>query len=162
MMNNKGFTLTEVLLAAMIVGIIGIALAALTTAALRESNIGRTRIMLRNQISLFLRQFRQDLQNSEGLPDELGYTKSGPSAPNKLTLNLKQLNDGPNVKYECTDGDKCTRDGETVLNHIEFLNNQIFTLESVGDVKVMTTEFVVGLNGEPPIKEYVKATFVSP
>ena len=48
MKNNKGFTLTEILLAVMIVGIIGVALAALTTAASREGGVGRSKILLRN------------------------------------------------------------------------------------------------------------------
>ncbi len=64
MKNNKGFTLTEVLLAVMIVGIIGVALAALTTAASREGGVGRTRVLLRNNLSLSLRQLRQDVQDS--------------------------------------------------------------------------------------------------
>ena len=50
----------EVLLAALIVGVIGIALAALTTAAVREGGVGRTRVMLRHQLSLAMQQLRQD------------------------------------------------------------------------------------------------------
>lgn len=65
MKNKKGFTLMEVLLAAMIVGVIGLALAALTTAAMRESGIGRTRALVRNQISYALRQLRNDLNTSD-------------------------------------------------------------------------------------------------
>ena len=65
MKNKKGFTLMEVLLAAMIVGVIGLALAALTTAAMRESGIGRTRALVRNQISYALRQLREDLNTSD-------------------------------------------------------------------------------------------------
>lgn len=61
MKNNKGFTLMEVLLAALIVGVIGIALAALTTAAVREGGVGRTRVMLRHQLSLAMQQLRQDI-----------------------------------------------------------------------------------------------------
>ena len=64
MMNKKGFTLTEILLAVMIVGIIGVALASLTTAASRESGVGRSKVMLRNNLSIALRQLRQDVQNS--------------------------------------------------------------------------------------------------
>ena len=64
-MNNKrGFTLTEVLLAVLVVGLIGIALASLTTAASRESGVGRSRVMLRNSISRALRQLRQDVHDS--------------------------------------------------------------------------------------------------
>lgn len=64
MTNKRGFTLIEVLLAVMIVGLIGVALAALTTAAVRESGVGRTRLVLRNQLSLALRQLRQDIHQS--------------------------------------------------------------------------------------------------
>lgn len=64
MTNKKGFTLTEILLAVMIVGIIGVALASLTTAAARESGVGRSKVMLRNNLSIALRQLRQDVQES--------------------------------------------------------------------------------------------------
>ncbi len=64
-MNKKhGFTLTEVLLAVLVVGLIGIALASLTTAASREGGVGRSRVMLRNSISRALRQLRQDIHDS--------------------------------------------------------------------------------------------------
>lgn len=64
MKNKKGFTLTEILLAVMIVGIIGVALASLTTAASRESGVGRSKILLRNNLSLAMRQLREDIHNS--------------------------------------------------------------------------------------------------
>lgn len=64
MRNNKGFTLTEILLAVMIVGIIGVALAALTTAASRESGVGRSKVLLRNNLSISLRQLRRDVLES--------------------------------------------------------------------------------------------------
>ena len=64
MKNRKGFTLTEILLAVMIVGIIGVALAALTTAASRESGVGRSKILLRNNLSIAMRQLRDDIHNS--------------------------------------------------------------------------------------------------
>ncbi len=64
-MNKKrGFTLTEVLLAVLVVGLIGIALASLTTAASREGGVGRSRVMLRNSMSRALRQLRQDIHDS--------------------------------------------------------------------------------------------------
>lgn len=62
--NRKGFTLTEVLLGLMIVGIIGISLAALTTSASRDSGKSSSKIMLRNNLSIFLRQLRQDIHDS--------------------------------------------------------------------------------------------------
>jgi len=67
MKNNKGFTLMEILLAAMIVGIIGLALAALTTAAVREGGVGRTKVMLRQQLSLALSQLRQDIAEADSI-----------------------------------------------------------------------------------------------
>lgn len=56
-----GFTLTEVLLAVMIVGLISVALAALTRAAARESGVGRSKILLRNNLSSFVRTLRRDM-----------------------------------------------------------------------------------------------------
>ena len=59
--DRGGFTLTEVLLAVMIVGLIAVALAALTRAAARESGAGRSKIMLRNNLSTFVRTLRRDM-----------------------------------------------------------------------------------------------------
>jgi len=67
MKNKKGFTLTEILLAVMILGIVGVALASLTTAASREAGIGRSRVVLRENLSLALRQLRQDVHDSTQL-----------------------------------------------------------------------------------------------
>ncbi len=67
MRNKKGFTLTEVLLAAMIVGLIGVALAALITSSTREGSMGRTRVMLRNQISNAMRLMRQDIHQANSI-----------------------------------------------------------------------------------------------
>lgn len=64
MMKKQGFTLTEVLLAVMIVAIIGVALASLSTAASRESGVGSSRIVLRNNLTAFLRHLRQDIYDS--------------------------------------------------------------------------------------------------
>ena len=63
MMRKNGFSLTEVLLAVMIVAIIGVALASLTTAASRESSLGNSRIILRNNLSAAMRQIREDIQS---------------------------------------------------------------------------------------------------
>lgn len=67
MKNKKGFTLTEILLAVMIVGLVGVALASLTTAATRESGRGRSRMILRDNLSLMMRQLRQDVRESNHL-----------------------------------------------------------------------------------------------
>lgn len=85
MKNNKGFTLTEILLAVMIVGIIGVALAALTTAASRESGVGRSRVLLRNNLSLAMRQLRQDIHSSTQLQYARGQISSA-SAGNVIPL----------------------------------------------------------------------------
>ena len=69
MRTNKGFTLTEVLLGVMIVGLIGIALAALTTSASRDSGQSSSRIMVRNSISMALRQIRQDIHDASKVVD---------------------------------------------------------------------------------------------
>lgn len=64
MIGNKyknGFTLTEVLLAVMIVGLIGVALASLARSAARESGVGRSKIILRNNLASFMRTLRNDL-----------------------------------------------------------------------------------------------------
>ena len=61
---RQGFTLTEVLLAVMIVGLIAVALASLTRAAARESGVGRSKIMLRNNLSMFVRSLRSDIMQS--------------------------------------------------------------------------------------------------
>ena len=60
-LRRGGFTLTEVLLAVMIVGLVAVALASLTRAAARESGAGRSKIMLRNNLSTFLRTLRTDM-----------------------------------------------------------------------------------------------------
>ena len=61
---QQGFTLTEMLLAVMIVGLIGIALASLSRGAARESGVARSRIMLRNNAALFIRTLRRDLEQA--------------------------------------------------------------------------------------------------
>lgn len=83
MKNKFGFTLTEVLLAVMVVGLIGVALASLTTAASRESGVGRSKVMLRNNLSLFLRTLRDDINAATYI--EMG-DSSGPGDGTLLKL----------------------------------------------------------------------------
>ncbi len=66
-MNKKGFTLVEILLAVMIVGLIGIALSAITTTAMRESGISRTRMILRSQLSRAITTLREDVQDATSI-----------------------------------------------------------------------------------------------
>lgn len=83
MKNKSGFTLTEVLLAVMVVGLIGVALASLTTAATRESGVGRSKVMLRNNLSLFLRTLRDDINAATYI--NMGST-SGPGSGTLIEL----------------------------------------------------------------------------
>ena len=80
MSNKKGFTLTEVLLGVMIVGIIGISLAALTTSATRDSGLSNSRIMLRNNLSIFMRQLRQDVHEASNVISIPGALNSNQNA----------------------------------------------------------------------------------
>ena len=102
--NKQGFTLVEILLAVMILGIIGLSLAAITTAALRESSVGRTRIILRNQLSVAIRQLRQDIQlantiYADGSTLILNYDQSkkvGPTIPTNLPAQIQYTYDQEN------------------------------------------------------------------
>ena len=90
---SRGFTLTEVLLAVMIIGLIGISLAALTRAASREGSVGRSKIMLRNNLSTFVRTLRQDMAETsyiptDGIAGELTLSDASPATLLKLAKNV--------------------------------------------------------------------------
>ena len=105
MTNNKGFTLMEILLAAFIVGIIGVALAALTTAAVRETGVARTRTMLRHQLSVALRQLRQDIEQADGVQIRFNMgTGSAPLTTRRmvLTSNAQPLGPGQRESWTIT------------------------------------------------------------
>ncbi len=111
MTNKKGFTLMEILLAAFIVGIIGVALAALTTAAVRETGVARTRTMLRHQLSVALRQLRQDIEQADTVFIEFTISNNPNTLPTttRMTLETKQaLGPGQReeweIKYIFTEG----------------------------------------------------------
>ena len=87
---KNGFTLTEVLLAVMIVSIIGLALASLTTAASRESGAGSSRVMLRNNLSIALRQLRQDVHEASQILFVQGEMETAPSDSYTPLLVLAQ------------------------------------------------------------------------
>ncbi len=82
----KGFTLIEILLAVMIVGLVGVALAALTTSATRESGVGRTRIILRDSLSLATRQMRQDVASATQVLYVRGAFNTLPTSAEPLLL----------------------------------------------------------------------------
>ncbi len=149
-MNNKnGFTLTEILLAVMIVGVIGIALAALTTAAVRESGAGRTRLMLRNQISLAMRQLRQDIHESTAA------TGTG----NGLTLSQdKKI--GPDhqnttVTYTYSDNQITRRKGSAAST--VWLNNVLN--ETVGNF--VSPRFELYNTGNSPVNSVLRVTLIT-
>ena len=85
--NRGGFTLTEVLLAVMIVGLIAVALAALTRAAARESGAGRSKIMLRNNLSTFVRTLRRDMSQAT----VVGSVSKAASCNTRSPVKLVQL-----------------------------------------------------------------------
>lgn len=97
--NRKGFTLTEILLAVMIVGLIGVALAALTTAASRESGVGRSKVLMRNNLSLALRTLRNDINNATFIDEVKGPIggSASTSAINLLKLKKNATTDGDTV-----------------------------------------------------------------
>lgn len=86
MTNKKGFTLTEVLLAVMIVGLIAVALASLTRAAARESGIGRSKIMLRNNLSMFMRTLHGDMAKATRVEVMRGESNIGSGAVTLVQL----------------------------------------------------------------------------
>ena len=88
--SRRGFTLTEILLAVMIVGSIAIALASLTRAASRESGVGRSKIMLRNNLSMFLRTLRRDMAGASRVDYVAGNLTSCSSGKNVVLLQLAQ------------------------------------------------------------------------
>ncbi|WP_428054802.1 PulJ/GspJ family protein [Candidatus Avelusimicrobium facis] len=94
MTNKKGFTLTEVLLAVMIVGLIAVALASLTRAAARESGVGRSKIMLRNNLSMFMRTLRGDMARATRVEVMHGNSAVGDNAVTLLQLAQNVDRDG--------------------------------------------------------------------
>ncbi len=127
MNNKKGFTLTELLLAVMIVGVIGIALAALTTASVRESGIGRTKAVLRGQLSLALRQLRQDILQSTEV------TVSGNTLTLKQDFSLGPSHSGDTIRYIFKPGNLPGGGGGQTGGVIE-RNNEVW----LGNVKSIT------------------------
>ncbi|MBP5429727.1 MAG: prepilin-type N-terminal cleavage/methylation domain-containing protein [Elusimicrobiaceae bacterium] len=96
MNNNRGFTLTEVLLAATIVGVIGVAVVALTTSAMREGSMGRSRQALRNEISISMRQLRNDLQNAK----KVAIVNNANGTLNTLTIYQREFGNAMRVSND--------------------------------------------------------------
>ena len=182
MKNNKGFTLTEILLAVMIVGIIGVALAALTTSAVREIGVGRTKMVLRNQLSLALRQLRQDLHQASSI----GLSSSGCNTGITIYKNYP-LTPGlasETVTYEFTAGSEAatapsgsTTGGQIKRNGADWLKNvkkiptsnaypvPCFELDRTGDGNLnsmLKVNIIVEVPSEPVVNEVVEETFLIP
>ena len=90
MKKRGGFTLTEVLMAVMIVGIIGVALAALTSAASRHTDTGNSRVMLRNNLSVAMRELRQDVHEASRVVKITDSFASRPTTVQPLFVLAKQ------------------------------------------------------------------------
>jgi len=177
MKNQNGFTLTEILLAVMIVGVIGIALAALTTAAVRESGVGRSRAVLRGQLSIALRQLRQDILQSTAVTTASGgnltlqqEAKLGPDhSPVTVTYTFEQGNvtGGGGGKI----GGTIKRNGEKWLENVKYITDGSFTspqfaLEETpaggGIESRLRVRIIVEVPSEPIVNDVIDETFVLP
>ena len=161
MKSNKGFTLTEVLLAVMIVGLVGVALAALTGTAVRESNVGRTRMMIRNQASIALRQLRQDVyQASKGVS---GCNGGGWSFTQSDAIGPENSPTGVAYAYN---NNVITRNGDPWLNNVKNSSHEIPVCEFVdsgaGNSSIMKIRLMLGVDSEPPVTEYIEEIFMVP
>ena len=172
MMNRKGFTLTEVLLAALIVGVMGVALAALTTSAVRESSTGRTKAVLRNQISIALRQLRQDIQESvsvKSIQNGIELTKKtgdeyklGPDTTAESSVRYTYQNHKMTRTVEGVPSDWLTNVRHVTVSGTTYPNWQIIQSNSNGVSSVLRLRMVVGIDSEPPVNEYIDETFILP
>lgn len=111
---GAGFTLTEVLIAVMIVGLIGVALASLTTAASRESGVGRSKVMLRNNLSLALRQIRQDISQASRIDYRSENTVFGTTAVPILKIAKNVDSEGKLVQQQVLNAAGTEIDGTTL------------------------------------------------
>ena len=195
MKNKSGFTLTEVLLAVMVVGLIGVALASLTTAASRESGVGRSKVMLRNNLSLFLRTLRDDINAAtyinmgassgpgNGTLIELCDNKTmlGAAIPSvsgmgcitysvtKGSLTGSEARSNKVVPASATRGGIITRNGETVLRNVKYVNNYegysspYFKRVGTGTAgSALDITIITELDSTPPVNDIVEETFLLP
>ena len=190
MINKKGFTLTEVLLAVVIVGLIGVALASLTTAASREAGIGRSKIMLRNNLSLFLRTLRNDINAATSIDMA---SSAGPESgtlfkvcDNKSVLGSSLTNPGSTmgcvtytfekgnittnvVPSGATRGGVIKRNGTVVLNNVKYMRShegysspRFVRKGNLNVASAISITLVVELNSTPPVNDIVEETFLLP
>lgn len=184
---KKGFTLTEVLLAVMVVGLIGIALASLTTAASREAGVGRSKILLRNDLSLFSRMLRDDINaatyinntnTSITLCDNMGM--SGAPIPSLNGLNgcvkytytkgtvSTNANGDPLVPASARLGGVIKRDGQVVLRNVKDMSYNGYTsplFKRVGNAttaSALDVTIVTEVRSNPPVNDMIQETFLLP
>ena len=105
MRKRNGFTLTEVVLAVILVGMVGVAVASLSSLVSRNSSTTTHRLMLRSSLSTALRQIREDVQNRFVVNDTPFYVTSqvrgdcSQRPPLKELLRLKSAGDNSYVIY---------------------------------------------------------------
>lgn len=178
MKNNKGFTLMEILLAAMIVGVIGIALAALTTAAVRESGVARTRTMLRHQLSSMLRQLRQDIEQSSSVSFSNGNTsiklmRTYPLGPNQDTTEVNYYYTAGELGEDgARRGGRITRNSTVLLNNVKGISGgggwtspsfQLINSGSVHEVNsLLRVRIILEVPTTPVVNETVEEVFALP
>ena len=94
----------------MIVAIIGVALASLTRAASREASIGGSKVVIRNNLSLTLRQLRQDIANSSIVMYAAGkLSLSSTTATPVLILATNRTMENVKVQTRVGSGDELTK-----------------------------------------------------
>lgn len=121
MKNKKGFTLTEILLAVMIVGLIGVSLAALTRSAARESGAARSRIVLRNNLSSFMRTLRADIMSASKVVECAMCTSDGDEG----TLSLTSGQTIPLLRLEKNK----TISGDRIISQVSTLGDSTLTTD---------------------------------
>lgn len=190
MKNRKGFTLTEVLLAVMVVGLIGVALASLTTAASREAGVGRSKVMLRNNLSLFLRTLRNDINaatyikmgrstnpSTGGLLFELcdnksvsGETITKPGGGNGCVEYTFEKGSKSGVKPTgATRRGRILRNGSTVLNNVKYMpryegysSPSFRRVGNSGVASAIDMTLIVELDSTQTVNDIVEETFLLP
>lgn len=177
-------------MAVVVVGLIGIALASLTTAASREAGIGRSKVMLRNNLSLFLRTLRSDINAASYIKMN---TTAGPNdrtlfevCDNKSVLGSTLTNPGHSmgcvtytfekgaiiakvVPSGATRGGVIKRNGKVVLNNVKYVNKykgySSPYFKRTGNQNVASAidmTLIVELNSNPPVNDIVEETFLLP
>ena len=144
MKNKSGFTLTEVLLAVMVVGLIGVALASLTTVCDNKTMLGAT-IPSVSGMGCVTYSF------------EKGSATGSESRSNKV------------VPSSATRGGIIKRNGDTVLRNVKYVNNYegysspYFRRVGTGTAgSALDITIITELDSTPPVNDIVEETFLLP